>query len=344
MRVVLSPVDFWFHDLVSCLHDCLGTVLAYYGHDPILTLGANWEFYHSPNEVSREEFYHPLPRPTLAESLMPFHPVTSAWHGSDDAHAAYQDLKNVVAAGKPAIVAEDNFYIPFRPAFGDVHAAHLLVMYGFDEETDEVYVLDSTPPNFKGAIKVQDFLTARSSKNPVVGERDFFFAGAAIDNRWLEIEVGAPFPELSRPWVTEVVAGNLRRFHAAGNGKVFSGAAGLARYLRSICERAAGPEGGRALDEMYTVSWVAQAAAGLHADFLMEVGRRLGWYELAEAGRHVDALANSWTGLRMLGSHGFSEGLDVIDQVAFRAEQLLIQQEQVLDRLARTIGMKEARS
>lgn len=333
MRVVLSPIDFWFHDLASCLHDCLGTVLSYHGRDPILTLGASWEFYHCPEEVSREEFYHPLPRPSLAESMMPFHPVVSTWHRSDDAQAAYQDLKNVIAAGQPAIVAEDNFYIPFRPAFGDVHAAHLLVMYGFDEEKDEVYVLDSTPPTFSGPIRVQDFLTARSSSNPVSGERDFFFAGAAIDNRWLHLEVGRAFPELSRPWIAEVLAANLRRFHEPDGGKAFAGTAGLARYLRSICERAAGPEGGRALDEMYTVSWVAQAAAGLHADFLMEAGRRLGWYELAEAGRHVDHLANSWTGLRMLGSHGFSEQMDVIDRVAFRAEQLLLQQEQVLDRL-----------
>jgi hypothetical protein len=343
MRIVLSPIDFWFHDLVSCLHDCLGTVLAYYGHDPILTLGASWELYYSPDEVSREEFYHPLPRPSLAESMMPFHPVASTWHRSDDPLAAYQDLKNVVAAGQPALVAEDNFYIPFRPAFGDVHAAHLLVMYGFDEEADEVYVLDSTPPTFKGAIKVQDFLTARSSANPVSGERDFFFAGAAIDNRWLRLEVGGPFPELTRPWVSEVVATNLRRFREPVDGTAFSGTAGLARYLRSICERAAGPEGGRALDEMYTVSWVAQAATGLHADFLMTAGRRLGWYELAEAGRHVDGLANSWTGLRMLGSHGFSERLDVVDKVALRAEQLLIQQEQVLDRLERLIAVRGAR-
>jgi hypothetical protein len=335
MRVVLSPIDFWFHDLVSCLHDCLGTVFSYYARDPILTLGASWEFHHLPDEVSREEFYHPLPRPSLAESMMPFHPVISTWHRSDDARAAYEDLKNVVAAGQPAIVAEDNFYIPFRPAFGDVHAAHLLVMFGFDEERDEVYVLDSTPPTFSGPIRVQDFLTARSSSNPVSGERDFFFAGATIDNRWLHIEVGADFPELSRPWVAEVLATNLRRFQEPEGGKAFTGLAGLARYLRSVCERAAGPEGGHALDEMYTVSWVAQAAAGLHADFLMEAGRRLGWYELAEAGRHVDHLASSWTGLRMLGSHGFSEGLDVVDRVAFRAEQLLFQQEQVLDRLER---------
>jgi butirosin biosynthesis protein H-like len=337
MRIELDPIPFWFHDLGSCLHDCLGTVLCYYGKDPILTLGAAWEFHHAPADFSREEFYYPTPRESLAASLLPFHPITSTWHRSADGRAALAEIKAVVRAGRPVIVAEDNFYIPFRPAFGDVHAAHVLVLYGFDEEKDEVFVLDSTPPIYKGPLRVADFLTARSSNNPVEGERDFFFAGAPIENRWLELTVGADFPELTREWVTEVVRTNLRRFREPLPGVAFSGLAGLARYLAEVAERAQGAEGGRALDEMYTVTWVSQAAAGLHADFLMAAGRRLGWYELAEAGRHVDRLANAWTGLRMLGSHGFSEGLDVVDRVADRTAQLLFEQEQVLDRLERTI-------
>lgn len=337
MRVVLSPISYWFHDLCSCLHDCIGTVLLYNHQDPILTMGASWEFYHSPADTSREEFYYPSPRPSLAESLMPFHPIKSTWHQSDDPEAAWNDVKAVVAQGQPVIVAEDNYYVPFRPAFGDVHAAHLLVMFGFDDEADEVYVLDSTPPLHKGPMPLQDFLAARNSSNPVSGERDFFFAGAPIANRWLQLEIQSSFPELTREWVAEVIATNLRRFQTPSSDSAFIGVDGLARYLRGVCERAAGAEGGRALDEMYTVSWVSQAAAGLHADFLMEAGRRLHWYELAEVGRHVDLLANSWTGLRMLGSHGFSEGLDVVDHVSLRTAQLLLQQEQVLDRLARVI-------
>ncbi|HEX6291230.1 MAG TPA: BtrH N-terminal domain-containing protein [Herpetosiphonaceae bacterium] len=340
MRVELSPISFWFHDLCSCLHDCIGTVLLYYNQDPILTMGAAWEFYHQPNDVTREEFYYPSPRPTLAESMMPFHPIASTWHRSDDGEAALADLKAVLARGEPAIIAEDNFYIPFRPAFGDVHAAHLLVMYGFDEATDDVFVLDSTPPIYKGPIKVSDFLAARSSDNRIEGERDFFFAGAPIANRWLQLEVNTPFPELTREWVAEVIATNVRRFREPGAGPGMAGMAGLAAYLHGVCERALGPEGGRALDEMYTVSWVAQAAAGLHADFLMEAGRRLNWYELAEIGRHVALVANSWTGLRMLGSHSFSEGLNVVDQVALRTAQLLLEQEKTLDLLERAIRLR----
>jgi hypothetical protein len=337
MRTVLAPMSFWFHDLASCLHDCIGTVLLYHGKDPILALGASWEFHCSLGDLSHEEFYYPSPRPTLAESMMPFHPVRAAWQRSDDAAAAWAAVKEVVGSGQPVIVAEDNFYIPFRPAFGDVHAAHLLVMYGFDEAADQVYVLDSTPPTFQGAIGVRDFLAARSSTVPREGEQDFFFSGTPIANRWLCLEVGADFPQLTREWVSEVVATNLRRFRDAAPGAAFSGLAGLGRYLHGVCERAAGVEGGRALEELHVIAYAYQAEIALHADFLMAAGRQLGWYGLAEAGRQVDLLAGSWTGLRMLGGHGFAEGLDVVDRMALRAAQLVLEQERVLDRLERTI-------
>jgi hypothetical protein len=210
-------------------------------------------------------------------------------------------------------------------------------MYGFDEAASQVYVLDSTPPTFQGAIAVRDFLAARGSTTPVEGEQDFFFAGTPIANRWLHLEVGAGFPELTRDWVSEVVAANLRRFRATASGEAFSGLEGLGRYLRGVCERTAGAEGGRALEELHIVSYAYQAEVSLHAEFLMAAGRRLGWYELVEVGRQVDLLAGSWTGLRMLGGHGFAEGLDVLDRVALRAAQLVLEQERLLDRLERTV-------
>ncbi|MGG7383180.1 hypothetical protein ACQ7B2_32115, partial [Escherichia coli] len=67
--------------------------MIYHNQDPTLTLGASWEFYYSPTDVHREEFYHPLPRLTLAESMMPFHPIRSSWHASDDPDAAWSDVR-----------------------------------------------------------------------------------------------------------------------------------------------------------------------------------------------------------------------------------------------------------
>ena len=333
MNVVLSPMSFWFHDLCSCLHDCIATVLIYHDQDPTLTLGASWEFYYSPADVRREEFYHPLPRPTLAESMMPFHPVRSSWHASDDSDAAWSDVKALAADGQPVIVAVDNFYVPFRPAYGDVHAAHLIVLFGFDDATDEVYVLDSTPPTKRGPMPVREFLRARNSDNPVSGERDFFFAGAPIANRWLQLEIGTPFPALTREWVTEVIATNLRRFREPDASPGWAGMAGLTHYLHSICARALGPDAGNALQELYTVGWTAQGSTALHADFLMLAGRRLGWDRLVEVGRHVDQLANEWTALRMFGAHGFTRPDEVAERLRRRTVRFLSNYEQTLQLL-----------
>jgi hypothetical protein len=330
MKVVLSPTPFWFHDLCSCLHDCIATVLMHYGQDPVLTLGASWEFHYSPADVRREEFYHPLPRPTLAASMVPFHPISSTWHASADPLAALADTKAVIAQGKPVIVAVDNFYVPFRPAFGDVHAAHLLVMFGFDEANDEVYVLDSTPPTHCGPIPLRDFLAARSSDNPVSGERDFFFAGAPIANRWLQLDVTTPFPDLTDAWVAEVIGTNLRRFRDPASESGWSGLEGLKRYLAAICARAAGPDAGDALQELYTVGWTAQGATALHADFLMAAGRQLHWERLVEVGRHVDQLANEWTALRMFGAHGFTRPAQVVERLRRRTVGFLSNYEQTL--------------
>ncbi|HEX6290607.1 MAG TPA: BtrH N-terminal domain-containing protein [Herpetosiphonaceae bacterium] len=330
MKVVLSPMSFWFHDLCSCLQDCIATVLLYYGHDPILTMGASWEFYHDPAQVSREEFYHPLPRPTLAQSMMPFHPLTSTWHQSDDPEAAWRDVKAMIAQQKPVIVAVDNFYMPIRPAYGDVHAAHLMVAFGFDDDADEVYLLESTPPQFRGPLPVTQFLIARNSDNPIVGERDFFFTGTPIKSRWLQLEIHEPFPDLTRAWVMEVVSTNLSRFHAPSSGPAWSGLEGLQHYLYAIGERATGPDAGVALQELYTVGWTAQGAAALHADFLMQAGHRLDWPRLTEVGRHVERIANEWTTLRMLGAHGFSRPADVAERLRRRTVRFLADHEQTL--------------
>lgn len=333
MKVVLSPIEFWFHDLCSCLQDCIATILLYHKHNPTLTMGASWEFYHAPSEVRREEFYHPLPRPTLAESMMPFLPIRSSWHQSEDGYMELEQIKALLVRQQPVIVAVDNFYVPFRPAFGDVHAAHLLVMFGFDEEHDTVYVLDSTPPTYSGPIPTADFLRARGSANPISGEQYVFFAGSPIANRWLQLDIDRSFPELTRQWTTEVIATNVRRFRTPEEGPGWSGMAGLARYLHTICERAARPDGGHALQELYTVGWVTQAATALHADFLAAAGRALDWDGLVEVGRHVDRLAHEWTALRMFGAHGFTRPAEVVDRLERRVVQFLADQEQTLNLL-----------
>jgi hypothetical protein len=341
MKVELTPAPHWFHDLCSCLQDCIGTVLLHHGQDPTLTLGAAWDFYYLPSQFHPEEYFYPQRQPTLAQSIAPYHPISSQWHRAPDAESGWQAVRAAVAAGAPAIVAVDNFYLPFRPAYQDIHAGHLVVVYGFDDEAEQVYVLDSTPPVFKGPISIQALKDARSSANPV-DDRDDFFSSTPVANRWLQLTLDSPFPALTRAWVVETLAANLRRFHEPGDGPGFSGLDGLRRYLATLCERCTRQEGRRDLAELYAAGWAFQAATALHADFLMQVGQELGWPRLAQIGRQVDRLAHHWTALRMMGGHYRERPTEIAARLERRAQQLLADQQLVLRELERALRAPDA--
>ncbi|HST66657.1 MAG TPA: BtrH N-terminal domain-containing protein, partial [Mycobacteriales bacterium] len=185
-RLVTGPVRFWYRDLVSCLQATVATVLLRDGHDPLEVLGAAWEFRWIPGDVRSEEFYYPCRYAgDLGRSLAPRHPVRSAWRRPADPADPLAEIRAAVAADRLLVAAVDNFHLPFRPAFGDVHAAHLVVLSGLDERRGLVYLSDAMPPAFAGPIPVPDFLAAWSSANPA-DEQDDFFSDAGIDRRLLE--------------------------------------------------------------------------------------------------------------------------------------------------------------
>ncbi|MEV0681656.1 BtrH N-terminal domain-containing protein [Actinosynnema sp. NPDC050436] len=335
MRVLLDDVRFWFHDLCSCLQDCFGTLLLRQGRDPVEVLGAAWEFHHAPGPVAAEEFYYPAPRPTLGENLLPHHPVRAVWHEPQDVESSWQDIRASIIDGRPAIVAVDNFHMPIRPAYGDVHAAHLMVVWGFDDEADEVYLLESTPPQYSGPVALADFRRARSSANDSRPDtRDYFFAGSGIRGRWIEVTVTGPFPELDRERAAEIVTANARGFTDPDPDAGWSGLAGLTSWLADVCDRAEDAEkAGPALAELYTAGWAAQSAAALHADFLRGAGKRFDCDPLAQVGRQVDRLANHWTPLRILGAHGSTAGVAVADQLRDRVRRFTADHREAVQRL-----------
>ncbi|MFI5836649.1 BtrH N-terminal domain-containing protein [Micromonospora sp. NPDC051300] len=341
MRVLLDEPPFWFHDLGNCLHDCLAVLLLARGFDPVEALGAVWQFHHDPAQVRGEEFYHPTPRPTLGETMFPFHPVRARWRHPADGAAGWDGLRQSLREGRLAIAAVDNFHMPIRPAFGDVHAAHLVVVWGYDDDTGEAYVLEPTPPLYRGPIPIADFLRARGSGNEARPEtRDYFFAGPRIAHRWIDVEFTGPPPVTDAPWTAAVIRSNVDEFRdptssPAGRG----GLDGLRHWLGDIRDRAHGGNAevaAGALGELYGVGWAAQGAAALHADFLRAAGRRLGRDELVQAGRQVDRLANEWTALRVFGAHGSTGALRVADQLGPRSRRLLAGVEEALDRLDAT--------
>jgi hypothetical protein len=323
MRVILPDMALWRHDLCECLHNCLGILLLYYQQDPALVLGAVWDFYYPPCDVRPEEYYYPCRWPTLAGSIAPYHPLTSRWHEPADGEQGWQQVKASIQRGRPAIVAVDNYYLPFRPAYQDVHTNHVLVVYGFDEQAESVFVMDPSPPAFQGSIRLAALQAARSSPNPALHARDLFFTNQPIANRWLEVEVGEPFPVLSRAWVASVLRANGQRFRESGAAEAFSGSGGMAQYFGEGALDYVRSRGTPAMDELVLVSVAFQEATALHADFLKAVGQRLDWWELIEASRQVDLIAHDCTPLRIMAAKGRGNPAAMSARLVSRFQRLL---------------------
>jgi hypothetical protein len=333
-----GTVEFWCRDLISCLQATFATVLRHAGHEPLDVLGAHWEFRHRPGDVRSEEFYYPCRVPgDLAASLAPHHPVSSAWAEPPPDGDPLDCLAGIVADGQLGVAAVDNFYLPFRPAFGDVHAAHLVVVYGVDQDRGQVLVSDAMPPAFRGPVGTADFLRAWSSVNPT-DIQDVFFSNTRIGRRFMTLTVGDPFPQLDRALLRRVLAANLAGFcSGAGAGGDWVGLAGLERFTASLAEACRRGDRG-ALADCYPFGWGMQAQASLHAELLRDKGRDWDLPALREAGRLVEAAAHAWTGLRMTAAHGHSDPAGCAADLARHAAELRRTHELALAGLAEAVA------
>ena len=335
MRVLLPGIRPWRHDLTHCLHTTFGVLVGFYGLDPLHVLGAGWGFGYRLDDVRREEYYFPCLDGSLLAGLAPHHGLDSHWHEPEDAAHGWEQVRACVAAGQPVAVAADNFHLPFRPAFSDVHTNHLLAVYGFDDEEGTVYVADPVPPRFDGPITVDALTNARDSNNPITHERDMFFTANPIANRWLTVELTGPQPTFDRDFVRRVLLSNLDGF-ARGKveGPTMRGFAGLREFLTACLPRIADEP--QRIDEVFIVAGVTLAITGLHADFLADSGRRLGLPALVELGRQVDRVAHHWTALRIGVANSRSAPIDDLPALLRRGRNLVADQERVLDRMAQT--------
>ncbi|CAL9628231.1 hypothetical protein SUDANB15_05992 [Streptomyces sp. enrichment culture] len=295
MRVELDGIRPWRHELGHCLHTTAGVLLAQRGAEPVEVLGAAWGF-HYPGDLRREEYYLPGFADSLFSGLAPYHGITSRWHTPADAGQGWRQVRAELIAGRPVAVAADNFHLPFRPAYRDVHTNHLLVVHGFDDERAEVLVTDPVPPAFQGAITLDAFTAARDSGNPVRHDRDLFFTANPIGNRWLRVDHPAELPAFAPDFVRRAVTANLRGLTEPDDAAT-SGLAGLRGFLAGAWERL--PDAEEVVDEVFIVAGPVLAVTGLHAAFLERAGRRFGDSRLLELSRLVDTVAHHWSALRI---------------------------------------------
>lgn len=339
MRTTLDNLHPWRHDLGGCLHSCMAILLEYHGVRALPVLGAAWTFRHYPAGIRREEYYYPYASDeSLLDALAPYHPVHSIWHQPRDAQDGWRAVKESVAAGIPVAVAVDNYHLPFRPAYRDVHSNHLVVVHGFDEERGTVRILDPVPPAFHGDIAIEELTAARDSGNEPIHERDMFFTGVHIGNRWLSVELEAnpdTFPILDRAEVTRVITSNLTHFAQPQIGDAYTGIAGLRAFLGDMVKRLAAGEDIR--DELFVAAGAVLACTAVHADWLAAAGRALEASSLVERARDVERIAHHWSAVRIMAALTRDGGVSA-SRLARRVDALLKDQESVLLALDREVG------
>jgi hypothetical protein len=315
--------ELWYRDLISCLQATFGSVLARTGTDPLTVLGAGWRFLHLPGDVRSEEFYYPCPADEsgdtdLGAALAPHHELHSRWWQPADEDDLWREVRETLADDRLVIAAVDNFHLPFRPAYGDVHAAHLVVVYGLDEVRGLVYVSDAMPPAFRGAVPIEAFQRSWDSTNPT-DVQDAFFSDSRIGRRCLDVRLDAPAPPLTPELLGGFLRTDIDTFTTATSAR--TGLAGFDEFAGELLDRCRAGDA-TALRELYPFGWAMQAQASLHGELLRRRGQEWGDPALAGAGRAVEAVAHAWTGLRITGAHGLGDPRAVCADITHHATVL----------------------
>jgi hypothetical protein len=317
LRVGGAEVVLWCRDTVSCLQATLATVLRNRGWDPVEALGGRFEFRFVPEDRPDEEFYYPCGTSGLRDRLFPFHDVVLDWQVADGPAQGLDALRAGLGQGYLPIAAVDNYHMPFRPAYRDVHAAHLVVVCGVGDGT--VTVSDAMPPAFQGPVPTEAFLAGWFSANPR-DHQDVFFSGRPIAGRWLRVRAPAPPAQPGATSVRTVLEHNVETYRGAGDEHGGARAlAGLRAYIDAVVATGA-PHA--SLTHLYTYGWSLQAQASLHAEWLRHHAGGARERALAELAATVDRVCTAWTGLRVRAAHQGDEPARWAPQLRSSADRL----------------------
>lgn len=294
-------VQQWYRDSCSCAQTTIATLALMKRMDPLDLLGRSLTFRVDSVSISHEEYYAPSDpmRGPLGE-ITPHTEISSSWNYGENV----TDLEAAVERG-PIILAVDNYYLPFRPAYLDVHAAHLVVVTKVKTEGGgtSFYVSDAQPPSFQGWVPAETLYEAWDSANPA-DDQDEFFSSTPVKRRYLTVDL-AEHRVLDLAdclHFIDLTAHHLQTGVDISGGNQWVGIKGLAQY-RHLFDRS--EEQLSRCKDLYILGWWHQAQARLHAELLERFASR-GATELALPILAANGIATSWTNVRLAGAHANS--------------------------------------
>jgi len=210
-----------------------------------------------------------------------------AWQRDDDAAAAECNLKTALAAGRPALLLTDLYYLPYYGS--KTHfSGHCITAWGYDEEQRVFYVSDTEREGVLPA-PFDDMRKARVSVQPPTHQGDFYAPAAVRVTRRMD-EV-----------IAEAVVDNARQLTDSDLPHIGIGAlealeadltdwAGLddwkwsARFMYQVIEKRGTGGGGFRLMYadflMQAAQWLPRIAELKLAELMLRSGRA--WQEFAQ--------------------------------------------------------------
>lgn len=186
----------------SLLFNLRAALPSYCGCDPDMALGLVWDLgFAAPS--AREYDLSPL-----------FAARADGWCGlsltlrEEGFEAGWARVAALVDAGKPVVLAVDNYYLPYRPAYRRVHAGRMLMLRSLDQRRQRATLIDLWPPAYAVEVEYADLWRAWGSENPRGEEDNPFFSGYGINWGWLEIAAHPTAIPLSRAEILARVFAN----------------------------------------------------------------------------------------------------------------------------------------
>lgn len=299
MRGEFETLSLWYSDPLSCLYSTFGTVLTSRGIDALACLGRNCRVDLDPLEDPSTEFYRAARSDAgILDDIAPGLGWRSQWHLACEV----DELVDQLTGSHTLIVGVDNYHLPFRPAYHDVHAAHLVIVSAVRDAAAgrEFLVTDAQPPAFSDWLPEEHLRAATFSSNPPDAQ-DEFFSSAPLEGRYLTFDAPTNRLASDRQLVVGALRENLASWTGATTSQTLQGEVALIQLLELLIDGR--PDGGIQPTALYTYGWSPQAEAHLCADFLTRVSLQGQDLDLRDVARAARAVGLAWTDLRLVGAY-----------------------------------------
>lgn len=169
-----------------CFKSCYINVLEYYkvkNAKYYIDCSLDWTFEKDHNDAFGYQFNT---GDVYASFIQPFAPKIKYFSKETSSkNELWNSNKKLLEDNLPVVAATDVYYLKYTPYYHKKHSFHSLILAGYEEKNEEVYVIDWYKPwYFKGSLSLEELDMARDSEN----EKDGILSGNPIHYLYAQIE------------------------------------------------------------------------------------------------------------------------------------------------------------